>query len=448
MSFLKHKIAITAAVLSVMMSAAILGSSLTYAFSSNYKSWKQYDSSWSMMHLGDSSDTVQASGCVVTAAAILMVHSGSVTSSDFNPGVLVEFLNQNGGFSSSGNLNWWVLSSYVSDFKYINDCDNTLHGTTQAEKAAEIQNFLDNGYYVMVRISRGKTTHYVAVDSVSGDNVKIMDPGYSADSLFDKYSVDSVTQVRLFRGKNSTPETVPETTEQVFIPPVDAPETAPVAPETFPPETSTEAPEPETTVSTTTLPEISTTIATTLPIIETTTEETTTTLVTTPEIVITTAPETTDPIIYTRTETLPTETEFTSETIFTESVPQETVPAETVPGTVEFVILEDAPETAPAIAGQPLPTSGKPKTRTIYVPEEQAEATLIELNHQHVFMSVRFIVKTDLNLRLNPDFDSDILTVIPAGTSLNVVEVNEDFTWGRVSLDGAEGWIALDFAEL
>lgn len=446
MSFLKHKIAFAAALLSAAMAVSIVGNSLTYAFAQNYQSWKQSDPKWSDMHLGSSPDTVQDYGCTVTAAAILMVHSGSVTSNNFNPGVLVNYLNQNNGFSSAGLLNWWVLSNYTPDFYYVSDHDNLLHGKTQEEKTQEIQSFLDNGYYVMVRIMKKNISHFVAVDSIDGSTVRIMDPGKDADSLFDTYSAEDITQVRLFRGKNSTPEIIPETTElEQFLPPVDAPETAPVAPETLPPETSAESVLPETTsTSPETTVSTSTTTTSTTTIIETTTS---TTPVTTTEITTTTSVETTDPVIYTHTDTTSTEESLTSETT-TESIPEETEIPEPSSGTVEFVILEDAPETAPAFAGQSLPTSGKPKTRTIYVPEEQAEATLIELKNQKIFMSIRFIIKTDLNLRQNPDFDSDILTIIPAGTSLNVVEVNENFTWGRVSFDGADGWIALNFAEL
>ena len=75
-------------------------------------------------------------------------------------------------------------------------------------------------------------------------------------------------------------------------------------------------------------------------------------------------------------------------------------------------------------------------------------AKLVEIKEQHIFMSIRFTVKENLNLRQNPDTDSDILTVIPANTSLNVVETDEDFKWGKVLYNGCEGWIALNFAAL
>ena len=461
MSFLKRKLAIAGAVLSVVMSAAILGNSLIYAFSEDYKSWKQYGSSWSTMYLGNSSDTVKASGCAVTSAAILMVHSGSVTSDDFNPGVIVDFLNHNGGFSSGGLLNWWALSNYAPDFKYV-DTYNVLKGSTQAEKAQEIKNYLDEGYYVMVRISNAKTTHFVAIDSVSGSRVTMMDPGSSSTSLFDKYDAGDVTQVRLFRGKNSSAESAPEEeeTEPLTEACLDAPETAPAMPQTFAPETTTviettsTAPATTTTTSSTSPTSLTTTTTTTTSAVTTTT--TTTPMTTASAPATTSRPVTTTDIVITTKATASTELPATTRpeaVAHTEETRPETmidpiseeIPEEELSNTIEIVVLEDAPETAPNIGAV---SSENQKTKILYVPQEQAEATLVEIKQQHIFMSIRFTVKADLNLRESADADSEILTVIPANTSLNVVEVDEDFKWGRVLYNGCEGWIALNFAEL
>ncbi len=477
MYFIKHKLAIAGAVLSVVMSAAVLGNSLIYAFSEDYKNWKQYGSSWSSMYLGTSSDTIAQSGCAVTAAAILMVHSGSVTNEDFNPGVMVDFLNQNGGLNSYGILDWYALSDYVPDFKYVSNVDNRLYGSNQAEKAQELKKFLDEGYYVIVKISNGNNMHFVAVDSVNGSRVTMMDPGSSKTSLFDKYPADTVTQVRLFTGKNSRnisgteadePEQIPTEPQEIQL---AAPETAPVTPETVPPETTTVS---ETTVTETTTTAVTTTESTEAPV--TTTETSSTTAVTTTAAAVTTA-ETTTTAVTTTTAAPVTTKQTTTTEIFIMTKPADEIPVTVVPesdepaeelhpealidpvsieldeedniiepGTVEFVVLQDAPETAPSSAE--LPSADIPKTKTLYIPEEQAEAKLVEIKEQHIFMSIRFTVKENLNLRQNPDTDSDILTVIPANTSLNVVETDEDFKWGKVLYNGCEGWIALNFAAL
>ena len=456
MDFLKHKLAVAGAILSVVMSASLLGNSLIYGFSEDYKSWKQYGSSWSTMTLGTSSDTVKSSGCAVTSAAILMVHSGSVTSEDFNPGVMVEYLNQNGGLDSYGCLNWWALSGYAPDFKYVTNVDNSLHGTTQAEKAQEIKNFLDAGYYVMARISSGKNTHFVAIDSVNGSRVTMMDPGSTATSLFEKYDVSTVTQVRLFTGKHSAsseeeetiPETEPTETTMTETTVQTEPETTPAAAETSATEESVPDVIIEDIISETTtqaVPETSAPVTTT-----TVTETTTTTVMTTTAAPVTTQPVTTTEIVITTKAAVQTELPVTTETMIEPivEIQSETLgepfSAEEVSGQIE-IIIQDAPETAPVGETE---SDEIRKTKTLYIPEEQAEATLIEIKDQHALMSIRFTVKADLNLRADTNTDSEILTVIPANTSLNVVETDDDFKWGRVLYNGFEGWIALNFAEL
>lgn len=441
MAFSKQKAAIAGAVLSAVMGAALFSNSFTYAFSGNYKSWKQYGSSWSSMYLGESADTVADSGCAVTAAAILMVQSGSVTDNSFNPGVIVEYLNQHKGFSSSGMLNWAVLTDYAPDFRYISN--NAIHGKTQLEKAQEIQNYLDEGYYVIVRIKHGDNIHFVAVDSVQGENVTMMDPGSKSTSLFERYSVDYVDQARLFKGKNSPADAVVEEDEEILISTeIDAPETSPIMPETLAPETEFQ---PETAP-----PEIIPETTTTAPP-ETTETTTTTTTTTTPPLETQppseTVTETTVPL-----ETAPPETEFQPETA-PDPLIEEALEDDS-PNMIEFVILQDAPEIAPEIAGispeiSPVITGANPdaETTVISIPQEQAQAKLVEIGQQHILMSIRFTLKSDVLLCQDADATA-ILDTIPAGTSLNVVEVDDAFQWGKVSFNGKDGWIPLNFAEL
>ena len=56
------------------------------AATGEYRSWKQYDSRWSGQRLGSSSDTMAGSGCLVTAIATLMVHSGCADENGVDPG--------------------------------------------------------------------------------------------------------------------------------------------------------------------------------------------------------------------------------------------------------------------------------------------------------------------------------------------------------------------------
>jgi len=50
-----------------------------------------------------------------------------------------------------------------------------------------------------------------------------------------------------------------------------------------------------------------------------------------------------------------------------------------------------------------------------------------------------------LTLRSGPDSDNDFLAVIPDGTQLDILDVQDG--WGYVSFDGYEGWVSLDYVE-
>lgn len=49
---------------------------------------------------------------------------------------------------------------------------------------------------------------------------------------------------------------------------------------------------------------------------------------------------------------------------------------------------------------------------------------------------------SNLNLRRNPNVDSEVLAQIPSGSRLVVLDRTGDGTWLRVTFEGAEGWIA------
>ena len=63
-------------------------------------------------------------------------------------------------------------------------------------------------------------------------------------------------------------------------------------------------------------------------------------------------------------------------------------------------------------------------------------------------MSVKFQTMDNLHLRKEPNTQADILTVIPAGTYLDVTETDADFKWGKVTYNDTEGWISLSYAGL
>lgn len=401
----KVKSAIAGGVLAAVMAAAALSGTIISAMSDNsYKSWKQYGESWSSMTLGSSGETVARSGCAVTSAAMLMVKSGSVTDDSFTPGTIVGYMSSHGGFTSSGSINWNKLTDYAPSFVY---CGKSSLSGTQQQKAEKMQSLMDQGYYLAAVVKNGG--HFVAVDSVDGSNVTMMDPGSRATSLFDQYAASGVVSLRLFKGANSTAKTSEIT-------------------ETIPAETT----EPITE----TVTEAITTEVTTLYTTEPATEETTSTEMTTTEVT-TTQTETTT----TTTET--EETQTTTTTVTTTTAPVTTAPTVTTAAAATTLAAAPAPDPeTPVFIAQEENSS----TKTV-IPS-RAEAELFRINNQNIFMTVRFTTTDNLHLREEPNTKSDILLVIPENTALDVVEIDEDFAWGRVAYDGKEGWISLDFAGL
>lgn len=167
----------------------------------NYKSWCQSDSKWGSIYLGKSGENMSQIGCAVTAVAMLVVHSQSRSEKTFNPGILCEYLSSNGGFDSTGNIYWGTVNGLVNEFTFEKTV--TFQGTTQSQKALELANYMLLGYYAVVCVKYGG--HWVAIDSVSGNTVNMMDPATSKyTSLFDTYGNDGITHIKLFKGIAST----------------------------------------------------------------------------------------------------------------------------------------------------------------------------------------------------------------------------------------------------
>ena len=182
----------------------IMDSISVYAASGEYKSWKQSDPRWSGIYLGASGETMSQSGCAVTSVACLAVHSGIVDESQINPGILCDFLNQNGGLDCWGNIYWGVVTRLVPDF--IFERTAYLYGSTAQEKTAEIKSYLDQGYYVIsdVRYSG----HWVAVDKVEDGIVYSIDPASgTSNKMFEQYNFNGTNTLKLFRKAGSVIQT-------------------------------------------------------------------------------------------------------------------------------------------------------------------------------------------------------------------------------------------------
>lgn len=173
----------------------------------NYRLWRQKDSRWASIQLGNSSETMASAGCLVTSIAILAVHSGAKSADNFNPLVLVNSLNSINAFNSYGSIaNWSSVNSVIPDVKFADKY--TFTSTSQSGKAQEMKTLSDKGYYIIC-FTGG---HWVFIDSIVGNDVYMIDPAKDDTKLFESYSNANITQLRLFTGKNAPTNTNAPTT--------------------------------------------------------------------------------------------------------------------------------------------------------------------------------------------------------------------------------------------
>ncbi|MGI5874310.1 MAG: S-layer homology domain-containing protein [Bacillota bacterium] len=161
-----------------------------------YKDWKQSDPRWGGNKMGSS--TIAKAGCLVTSVSILLVGSGaekdSYLAGDFDPGVFVKWLNNNGGFIGAG-LVWGAVEKFEPKFKLYTDTRSSGSNFSSLSKSAKISaisGHLRAGRFIVICVHNPSTgnTHWVAVDEVDGDDVLICDPGYRTKTgrLFEDYS--------------------------------------------------------------------------------------------------------------------------------------------------------------------------------------------------------------------------------------------------------------------
>ena len=143
----------------------------------DFAGWKQCGMAWSNTPMGNSGKTICNIGCLVTSVAMQIAKSGVQTNiPDFNPGTFVEYLNANGGFVSGGNFVWAGATKAAPDFKYQGSV--YVLGMTKQQKLDKLNSLLSQpGVYVVAEVKGNTGQHWVAVDSVVGETVNMMDPG-------------------------------------------------------------------------------------------------------------------------------------------------------------------------------------------------------------------------------------------------------------------------------
>ena len=167
------------------------------ASNGDYTSWKQYGESWSDITMGDG--TISKYGCLLTSIAIQIARSGTTVThlpsgfSTFNPGAFVTSLKNNGGVDDSANFTGVGWEEIAANVKITNQDISSVTSTPELAKvlSSELSTGAENGQYqkyIVIRISaEGHSQHWIAVDSVTEDNVTLMDPGATGTTLDENY---------------------------------------------------------------------------------------------------------------------------------------------------------------------------------------------------------------------------------------------------------------------
>lgn len=135
------------------------------SFLGEIAAYRQDDERWSADLLGNSSYTMESSGCLVTciASAISMEKGKEIT-----PGELNKIFSKNNVFDAEGNILWAGIES-IDRYSVI-----VFEGVSESE----IYQCLDEGHFpiVRVRVNGLGNFHYVLIVGVEDNEYICMDP--------------------------------------------------------------------------------------------------------------------------------------------------------------------------------------------------------------------------------------------------------------------------------
>jgi hypothetical protein len=157
------------------------GDSLTASAAEDYHSWRQNDPRWAEIPMG--TYNAASVGCLATSLSMIAVMSGVRDESSFNPGVFISSMNSIGAFNQWGGISsWGSIYQIIPEFSDLADISFT--GETEAEKAQEVREWMDKGYYVIVNCN---THHWVVAENVENDRIYMIDPACDDRDMFEVY---------------------------------------------------------------------------------------------------------------------------------------------------------------------------------------------------------------------------------------------------------------------
>ena len=165
-----------------------------------FASWKQYEGAWINVQLGNSGRTIKQIGCLATSLSIQIAKSGVPTNvSDFNPGTFVTYLSNQGAFGGSGALlSYASVETIAPTFRYQGYDD--LSGMSRQDKLNRIKSIVSQtGVYAVAEVKGITGQHWVAIDSVNGDTINMMDPGSSSTDMWGTYNWANTSRIVYYK---------------------------------------------------------------------------------------------------------------------------------------------------------------------------------------------------------------------------------------------------------
>lgn len=164
-----------------------------------FANWKQFEGPWIGVQIGNSGSTIKDIGCLATSISILIAKSGVQTNiSNFNPGTFVEYMNTHGGFDSGGNFQWAGATAAAPSFRYQGRIE--LLGMDRQQKLTTIKNIVNQkGVYAVAEVKGNTGQHWVAIDSVVGDKINMMDPGSRSTDMWAQYNWANTSALVYFK---------------------------------------------------------------------------------------------------------------------------------------------------------------------------------------------------------------------------------------------------------
>lgn len=165
-----------------------------------YAKWKQYQGEWVNVTLGNSGKTIKQIGCLATSLAIQVAKSGVQTNvSNLNPGTFVQYLNGKGAFGSGGDLlSYDSIANVAPSFKYQGYKD--VSGMSRIDKLNTIKGIVgQSGVYAVAEVKGNTGQHWVAIDSINGDIINMMDPGSSSTNMWNEYNWVNTSRIVYYK---------------------------------------------------------------------------------------------------------------------------------------------------------------------------------------------------------------------------------------------------------